>query len=321
MLKQGSSTSRSLNSPQCADVDQRRVRSSVTGPHKYPRHVVLVLAALASHGSFAGSSSQNTVTPSSGDDVKAGDNIFFQTDAGIFKLVPSPSQGPPAPVYYCAPAGSRFVVHSITPASTDQGSKTDPKPADTTVVQGYFPDGGLGVKTGLHLANTIPTDQAASHKGCGGAEWISLGATYEFTSDNFKSVASQRAGFTWGAMIIPYKYYFTDHSIKGNPSTVAYAGYEGWFPGVSLAAVGAAGLGVAPSSSNSSVSTTAGGTPPSSSSDSSTSATYTVALGLIATFGGSIKAGVVVGRDYQSNAAGFKYENKTWLALSVGASF
>jgi hypothetical protein len=26
------------------------------------------------------------VTPSSGDDVKAGDDIFFQTGAGIFKL-------------------------------------------------------------------------------------------------------------------------------------------------------------------------------------------------------------------------------------------
>jgi hypothetical protein len=112
-------------------------------------------------------------------------------------------------------------------------------------------------------------------------------------------------------MVIPYKYYFNDHSIQGNPTTLLYAGYEGYFPGVSIAGVGAAGLGSAPSSQSTPTGTTSG----------STNLTYSVALGFIATLGGSIKAGVVFGRDYQSNAAAFKYENKTWVALSVGTSF
>jgi hypothetical protein len=285
---------------------------------KYVWAVLLLLAALVSQGSLAASSSTSSstasVTPSSGNDVKEGDNIFFQTDAGIFKLA-----GDDAATKFCAPAGSRFVVQSITPASTVAGGST-PQPADTAIVVGYFPAPGWVWETGLHFANKIPANDPSTHKGCNGAQWIGLNTPYQFSADDLKNVGSQRLGFTWGAMIIPYKYYFTDHSIQGNPSTVAYVGYEGWFPGVSLAAVGAAGLGVAPTGSNGSTSAT-GSTSSSSSTNTSTSATYTVALGLIATFGSSIKAGVVVGRDYQSNAANFKYENKTWLALSVGTSF
>jgi hypothetical protein len=286
----------------------------------------LALAALlAALHSVSAEAAASTLPSSSGDDIKEGDNIFLDTDSGIFTLVSGAQVGePPAnskPVYFCAPARARFVVQSIVAASSKAASASNPSESDTVIVRGYFPEGGPGFKNGLHFANTVPpTDGMEKHPACGGTQWVSLGTTYQFTEENFKKVVNRRAGFTWGAMVIPYKYYFTDHSIKGNPSTVAYAGYEGWFPGVSLALVGAAGLGVAPSSSNS-PSTTVGGGAGSSSDSSSTSATYTVAFGLIATFGKSIKAGVVAGRDYQSNAAGFKYENKTWLALSVGAGF
>jgi len=282
---------------------------------------------------FAADSSKqpNTVNPSDGGAVKEGDNIYFKTDSAIFHLsAPVPGQAAPDPgaerPVYCAPAGSRFVVQAIVQASTGGGNDKKPSPANVTVVKGYFPGKFDLLKTGLHFSNPDPHGDAkvaladkAKHPACGTAEWIHLDTTYEFTSTDFQDVGSQRLGFTWGPMIIPYKYYFTDHAIKGNPSTVLYVGYEGWFPGVSLAAVAAAGLGIGQTTSN--ASDGSNGSPPTPP-DTNTSATYTVAVGLIATFGGgAIKAGVLTGRDYQSNAAQFKYENKQWIALSVGTSF
>ncbi len=277
------------------------------------RHpAALLAAAFACQHAIAASSTSNAVTPS-GDDVKVGDNIFFSTDTAIFTQIPAPPATAPATpptVYYCAPAGYRFVVQSITPASTQGGTPSNPQPAATTLIKGYFPGG----RHPLHRSNSLTA------QGCNGASRVQFNTPYQFTSQDFSNTASQRGGFTWGAMIIPYKYYFTDHSIQGNPSTVAYVGYEGWFPGVSLAAVGAAGLGLSPGSSN--AASASGATPNNATTASaSTAATYTVALGVIATFGASIKAGVLLGRDYQSNAAAFKYQNKTWVALSVGASF
>jgi hypothetical protein len=56
--------------------------------------------------------------------------------------------------------------------------------------------------------------------------------------------------------------------------------------------------------------------------NTTTLVTYTAAVGFIAAFGdGTVKAGLMFGRDYQGNAAAFPYENKTWMALSIGAGF
>ncbi len=118
-------------------------------------------------------------------------------------------------------------------------------------------------------------------------------------------------GFTWGAMVIPYKFYFTDKSFKSNASTVAFAGYEGYFPGISLAGVVALGPGLNSSSQNSSSqsgSNTGGasGTPTPTTQSSGTFVTYTAAVGFIVTLGGSFKAGLLVGRDWQGSGSGFK---------------
>lgn len=297
------------------------------------RGLLVALLSLGAQFAFAAGSTSSTstttsITPSSGDDVKEGDNIYFDTYSGIFTEVVPPGGTAPNPVhYFCAPQGYRFVVVSITQASTSNaGTQDSPKPADTTIVQGYFPSGGPGWRNGLHFENKAhsdtDTDKATGHTGCESTQgWVKLDATYQFTPTNFAKTSSQRVGFTWGGMIIPYKYYFTDHSIQGSPSTVAYVGYQGWFPGISLAAVGAAGLGVAQTSSSGTNSGSAQTPATSSSNSTSTSATYTWAVGLVATFGKSIKAGVMTGRDYQTSASGFKYENKQWIALSVGTSF
>jgi hypothetical protein len=236
---------------------------------------------------------------------------------------------PPTEKVYCAPAFSRFEVQSVTPAAsksatnatgTSSAPSAKPTPADTQIVTGSFPS----ASEWFHLA-AIPgrpsgNPQSACYKP--EANLVVYDTPYQFTSDDFTKVSSQRMGFTYGAMVIPYKFYFTDKSFKGNPSTVAFAGYEGYFPGVSLAGVLALGPGVASTSQSSTQpTTTSGSTPPSSTNTSSNAVTYTAAAGFIVTFGGSFKGGILFGRDWQGKGAGFKYENKTWMALSIGAGF
>ncbi|HTY48743.1 MAG TPA: hypothetical protein VMB48_03515 [Steroidobacteraceae bacterium] len=323
-----------------------------------------VLGLVDSDRSVAAAPSNSTsVTPSAGDDIKPGDIIKFTTDAGIFQLAPVPrgadAAGTPAPTtnYLCAPAKERFEVQTITaatttPALSNAGAASSTPahtalatPADTALVTGYFPSGfrlfhhrnvdpyksrggkSTNADKGTNGSPTVTTGDPDPHPACLKEQWIHLDTLYQFSERDFGNVGSQRQGFTWGPLIIPYKFYFSDHSLKANSSTVMYVGYEGWFPGVSVALVGAAGLGISQDSSSSSSSTggtTTGGTEGTTTTtpaSSVTNATGTLAVGVISSFGGgAIKAGLLFGRDYQSNATTFKYENKTWMAISVGTS-
>jgi len=151
---------------------------------------------------------------------------------------------------------------------------------------------------------------------CGtGTTLPSYDTLYQFQATDANTGAYYREGFTWGGMLIPYKFYVKDRTFKGNPSTVAFVGYEGWFSGMSLAGVLALGPGIAQSASTTSA------TPSTKSTSTSTAVTYTAATGFVATFGGSIKAGLLVGWDWQGSGNNFQYEGKTWVALSIGAGF
>jgi hypothetical protein len=257
-------------------------------------------------------------------------------------------QAPQPAQMLCAPVRMGFEVQSIsaatknspatgsdTTANKASGSKTPATPANAQVVYGVFPSHALFHPKWINkkfadAKNGKGGDKSApSVVSCTGYPLVSTDVTYQFDASDLDKVSSQRMGFTWGALVVPYKFYLSDKSIKGNPSTLLYAGYEGWFPGVSLALVGSAGLGVATAASNSTGSsssaqgttTAPNSTPSASNSSSSTSALYTLATGFIVTFGGSMKAGVMFGWDYQASGVGFKYEGKTWTAISVGTSF
>jgi hypothetical protein len=242
-------------------------------------------------------------------------------------------KNPPVEKTFCAPAFSRFEVQSVTPAAsksatnatgkatgTSSAGSTKPTPADTQVVIGSFPS----ASSWFHSAALPNPASRSPPSACytADANLVIYDTPYQFTSDDFAKVNSQRMGFTYGAMVIPYKFYFTDKSFRPNPSTVAFAGYEGYFPGVSLAGVLALGPGVASTSQTSSQpTTTPSKTAPASTNTSGNAVTYTAAVGFIATFAGSIKGGILFGRDWQGSGSGFKYENKTWMALSIGTSF
>jgi hypothetical protein len=291
--------------------------------------VALIFAAFASPAARSAdtkSSDSNSVISSSGDKVKPGDIIYFRSDAPIFNESVAPNGDKPSTTTFCAPSNSLFEVQSITPATSaapaaDADAKgkspTGATAADTQIVVGTFP-----VHSGLLHRQSVPDKATATLSKCfdSPAQPVVMGTPYEFTSDKLDKVSTQRMGFTWGAMIIPYKFYFSDKSFKSNPSTVAFAGYEGYLPGVSIAGVAALGPGLTSVSTSSGAS---GSTTPASNTNTSTisAVTYTAAAGFIVTFGGSIKGGVLFGRDWQGSGSGFKYENKTWMAVSIGTSF
>jgi len=118
-------------------------------------------------------------------------------------------------------------------------------------------------------------------------------------------------------LVVPYKFYLSDHSFHSNSSAVGYVGYEGYFPGVNLAGIVALGPGT-----TSATQTTPAASPNTQPTTKTTTAvTYTAATGVVATFGGALKFGLVVGWDWQGRGTGFAYEGKTCVALSIGAGF
>lgn len=234
----------------------------------------------------------------------------------------------------CFPKGSLFQVTSVLPATespkaqspaSGTGSTTGatqlPDPT-SLIVSGHFPsDFYYRFLHPFHYNSKAKFDQAQNDHACGndGPDVAILDKTYDFTADKLAKQDGFRGGFTWGGLVVPYKFYFKDRSIKSNSSIVGFAGWEGWFPGLSVSTIVALGGGTAPSAPAAAQSTGSS----SNTSTSSTLVTYTAAAGFILAFGDSknVKAGLIFGRDYQGNAATFAYENKTWMALSIGAGF
>lgn len=231
----------------------------------------------------------------------------------------------------CFPANSLFEVTNVVAATNTANKPQDATTvaSNTQLVAGSF----SSQRQWLHwfhfhtLPNTPPPGADtppgnAPPSACGSdVKRASYDTPYEFTSEQLSKQDFYRLGFTWGALVIPYKFYLTDRSIKSNTSTVAYAGYEGWLPGLSLSTVLAIGPGLTTSSTTTPNTPATGNTTPSgTTTKSSTFVTYTVAIGFIAAFGDSknFKVGFMFGRDYQGKDSGFQYENKNWLALSVG---
>ena len=145
---------------------------------------------------------------------------------------------------------------------------------------------------------------------------------YTTTVSQLSNYGLYRNGLTWGALAIPYKYEFSDHSFQAKPSVAAYVGYESWLGGLSVAGVFAAGAG---GSSQSGQSTTPGntgsGSTTSTASGGGTQALYTLGTGVIFTLGGAFKGGILFGKDWAGSGTGFKYDGHTWMAITLGAGF
>lgn len=297
----------------------------------------VVASVVFGNSGRAATTSAASTTPASiqsdGGVVKSGDVIIWQVNKSV-TLEPGNT-----PTTACFPVRSRFNVTNVVAATKPAGAATTAAApatatstaapstppattANTQIVSGHFSSSkAYSLLHPFHFDALPKTDGSTPPCGVDTPNAV-LDTSYDFTADQLSKQDFFRQGFTWGGLVIPYKFYFKDKSIKSNSSIVGFAGYEGWFPGVSLSAVLAAGAGTAPSNSTSTNST---GSTTSTTTNSSTETlvTYTVATGLIMAFGDSktVKAGLMFGRDYQGNASAFAYENKWWMALSIGAGF
>jgi hypothetical protein len=145
---------------------------------------------------------------------------------------------------------------------------------------------------------------------------------YTTTVTQLSHYGIYRQGLTWGALAIPYKYEFHDHSFQAKPSLAAYVGYESWLAGSSVAGVWAVGAGGSSQSAQSTTTTTgAGSSTTTSTNGGGTQALYTMGFGVLFTLGGSFKGGVLFGKDWAGSGSGFKYDGRTWMALTLGAGF
>ncbi len=122
---------------------------------------------------------------------------------------------------------------------------------------------------------------------------------------------TQGSGFTFGILAVPFKFYFSDHSLGGAGTVGGYLGYQFSSVGVDISAVGAAGVGVVP------ISTIVNGE-----TSTKNAPSLSAGLGLILnlTKNGGFQAGLFVGADWAGTSSGFPYEGKPWLALSLGTS-
>jgi len=294
------------------------------------------------------SSNSASVFPTAGNAVKDGDIIYFRSDAPIFQQAFDTDSSSEK---LCAPAFSRFEVQSVTAAATHENaapatgtasSATAPAAAsgasgthspsavttaDTQIVVGSF-------SSAWHLfhfkalpwsfgENSEKTNYVTNNKCYGGTEAtkvVDYNVPYKFTAKDFQGVRSQRMGFTWGGLVVPYKFYLNDHSFHSNTAALGYVGYEGYFPGVSLAGVLALGPGAGNTATTTGTSSSTG-TQTTTGAKSTTVLTYSAATGVVASFGGAMKLGALIGWDWQGRGSGFAYEGKPWISVSIGAGF
>jgi hypothetical protein len=173
------------------------------------------------------------------------------------------------------------------------------------------------VRAGPYHGRAISTEvkkcMVAAYKDFDGAQ---EGATYSFVPSDIAEFAYSRVGWTYGALVVPYKLVIVDRSFTSSASVLPYVGWENWVPGLSGATIVAAGIGTAPPSTQTGTSAAQA----SSGSSSTTKATLSLAFGQIYSLGsGTFKIGVLVGVDTQGSHTGFKNQGKPWVALSLGA--
>lgn len=136
----------------------------------------------------------------------------------------------------------------------------------------------------------------------------------EYTIDRADLLATgpSRSGFVFGALVVPFKFRFGDHSISSSSTIAPYVGFSSTTSGsygMSFTPVLSAGLGLVP------VKSASGGT-------TETRPAFSAAIGLVV---GSKKntgfqAGVLLGRDVlsRSDRALEPAANKPWLSLYLG---
>jgi hypothetical protein len=162
------------------------------------------------------------------------------------------------------------------------------------------PDGGLR--------------QPSSPRGafrCAGDQRVAVGDVVLMDPTQLDSVPPHRFGLTYGALMVPYKYYIGgDHEFSGAATVGGYLGYREASTGYDLRLVGFLGA------SSISVPQQADGQE-----GTKNLAGISYGLGVLGTVKDSFQLGLVLGWDRVGRSANFANNGKPWVAVSLGYAF
>jgi hypothetical protein len=143
---------------------------------------------------------------------------------------------------------------------------------------------------------------------------VSLNEVYRVAKSELDQYGFSRSGWVYGALLVPYKYYFHDKSFSSATTIGPYLGYRMDGLGINTSAVASIGL---------SSLTVAN---PTGSGDTSTIQGFSFAIGFIGNVNKNdnpMTFGVLVGKDWagSNSSVPYKHEGKTWAAIEIGFSF
>lgn len=248
-------------------------------------------------------------TPTGGDDY-FGDHLVLQSNVHSFILLTD--QGKP-PTKRLALRGTMLRVTQDRPDA--QGTRellvsvtSTPCVLERDERTGRSVARNDHIHVGVGGLIDCPTDQAEINS------LVQLGEVYRIPKTDLDQYGFSRAGWVYGALLVPYKYHFHDRSFSSATTIGPYLGYRMGGLGFNTAFVGSVGL---------SSLTVAN---PSANGDTSTIQGFSVAVGIIGDVNKNnnpMTFGVLAGRDWagSNSSVPYKHEGKTWAAVQIGFSF
>jgi hypothetical protein len=250
---------------------------------------------------------------SAGEIPKPGDNFLFRQPLNIFQLYDLAKPGAKEQAGEAAKTVETFCARSnawakvlAVPTATDNNYYVifpSERWYELSLAHGGLPG----------LSQSIQKNQEKDDP-CKGNKPVTNDVTYKFDKNVLDKIDVSRFGTTYGALVVPFKFHFSDHTLDASSAVLGYFGYEGWITGASSSVYIAAGLSSVniPSS---------GGT--SGSASNTAKAALTAGVGVNWTFGTTSlwKGGFIVGWDWAGKSSGYQYEHRPWLAVSLGLGF
>ena len=232
-----------------------------------------------------------------------GDTIILHTDFPGIKR-----HGDKDKVDYCAPAKSTWLINHEDKATYKLTAMLQLDSSWTTMLNAISPQDKDSPKPKICVndpTQPLPNKQIA----------------YELDKAEIELVPHSQRGWTFGVLLVPFKYQLSDQSLSSSTTIGPYLGYRiaDWAEmtaGTSTTLVGSIGL-----VNNIPVPTAPGVTPAGSVNRSGLSTAFGVVFSVDK--GTGIQVGLLLGQDrLGSNAvAPYAYEGKTWVSVSVGYKF
>lgn len=248
----------------------------------------ILVAAPAGGASGGGGGGAPSVSYPSDNNKFDGDHLKLRVTINKFKIVDGDN------VDQCAPKDSNLVVTKDGVTLGNQNNLLLVRFIDLPKSKDFF-------------GHDVPQT-----KDCNNKHPVNTHTEYYISKDDLNKYDFSRTGFTFGGMVIPFKFYLGKDNKKLLPSsTIApYLGYRGIeFLGLSISPVASAGLGFVPVSNP-------------NTSKTETKNALSTAVGLIITSpkNQAFNAGLVLGRDYLSteDSTADPAVTKGWISLYFG---